>query len=619
MRFHELPDETPETFFDAMFNREDDVVVSGTSAVGIFDLKHKLTHFLTDTSSAGTLNGATDLFYSATLQNPETVKRVAFARKQKKPRWYAESTSVIGALWLDADVANGTHKKDGLFPSDEAALDFLYNRLPIKPSFVVKTGGGFHAYWILGKVIEVGDDMPVSRAQAIVQAWQDFCREDAKLRGYTLDATHDLARMLRPPGTLNGKYDPGTNIVVVVTPDDVPSLDCADTYDYEVFTLLCGARIEEIETCSAHAPMGAVEVGPVDGLDVSCTATKTAPKIVTTLCDMSVDFAAIWGRKCAHLPSQSEYDLSIATWLGKYDATDQVIVDALVVHRRDAGLDAKDRVDYYARTLVKAKTGKEEKPENLEDAQAWREQHAANRIAEDAASETALREQREAGGVPRPVCDRIADVNELIGGQVNLVRVLKYIGDPPTYVLETDCGTITLGRVDRITSPAMMRNSIAESTGKLIRRYKAKGWDPIAQAILNACEDVDLGEASRPSQAIGQALESYLDETRAGADRDDALSTSLPWSEHATGELWFSLAHFLKWLYAGGQKLTRTEGARRLRELGSEPKTIKFIRQRGANAGKRTSTSYWRVPHRVEPEGEGDRAAEWVEVEDARG
>jgi len=547
-----------------------------------------MTTFIVNTADAARLTGAIDVYFSVTLQDPLEVKRIAAKSGQKRPRWYAQSARIIGALWLDVDVATGTHQKEGLFPDEAAALKFLYETLAIPPSFVVRTGGGFHAYWVFDVPIIVEDPF---KAVALPQAWQDYCRHEAKQIGFDLDATHDLARMLRPVGTLNGKYaltDGGElrdNRVSCIARDTVPSIDCAPTFTPEDFDVLIGQRREQIEYSSSAESGVPFIVGPVGGLDVVCTPFKAMPRIVQALCENSVDFAAVWNREVTHLPSQSEYDMSVASWLAKFDVSDQTIIDALVIHRRNAGLEAKPREDYYARTIAKARKDGVSDPTQYAKRRAQEERGAENRLKEDANTTD--------GG--RAVPSRIADVNRLIGGQVEIIKVIRYDGDPPTYTLKTDCGSVTIGEVRNITNPTSMLNLIASSTGKIITRYKLKTWDPIAQAILAASEHVDLGEASHPSIKLAEEIEAYLDETRAGKDRDDCLSARLPWRDEVSGEVWIHLPSLVRWLCGPGQRATAVEVARRLRELGSEPRTFNFTRKTGGGAGTRTTASYWRA------------------------
>jgi hypothetical protein len=84
------------------------------------------------------------------------------------------------------------------------------------------------------------------------------------------------------------------------------------------------------------------------------------------LFDLDAELEALWNRR-RKLPSQSEYDLALASRLASVDFSDEEIVSVLVAHRARGGGKPKLREDYYARTLAKARAhtsrpGKHEQP-----------------------------------------------------------------------------------------------------------------------------------------------------------------------------------------------------------------------------------------------------------------
>lgn len=584
MGYHELLDETPETFLDALFNRDDEVLVGPSSAVGVFDLSARRTRWILDTGNAASMVGSTDVFYGTTLHDPKLVARIASERKQKSPRWYKESATHLASLWLDVDVATGEHKKKGLFASDEDALEFLYS-LPVPPSFIIKTGGGFHAYWRLSSIITIGElDGGTFRAQAIVQAWQDFCRSEAKTIGIEIDATHDLARMLRVPGTLNGKYGPEKNRAVAVATDDVPSLSCSPMVDLSTIEVLCSDQMDELEAEMA-APHNE-ESGDATGIMVGVGANAEIPVPVKILIELSSDFASVWKRQRADLPSQSEYDLSIASTLTNRGLSDQDIVDALVIHRSLGGYAPKDRPDYYARTIAVARRSSEQ---GEKESKVGAEVKAASDRLDDDAANAALSKPG------RTDDERLSDVNRHLGGRMCVVRVLKYVGDPSVYKLETTHGSVTLSGIDDLLRAPRFRSKVADASTVTIPVIKAKRWERIAEVLTSIVEDVDLGDEGDPAKALAESIRAYLDETRAGGDRDDAMSARMPWRDETSGEVWISIGPLVRWLHSAGEAVQRADVARLLRQLGSEPKTFAFHVSGGASQGNRTTASYWLV------------------------
>ena len=74
------------------------------------------------------------------------------------------------------------------------------NALDPSPSIVVDSGGGFHAYWLLGEPFYLDTDADRERARRLQAAWVTYTGGD--------QGAKDMARILRLPGTYNHKYAP---------------------------------------------------------------------------------------------------------------------------------------------------------------------------------------------------------------------------------------------------------------------------------------------------------------------------------------------------------------------------------------------------------------------------
>jgi hypothetical protein len=144
-------------------------------------------------------------------------------------RGRAEDAVVLPAVWGDLDIAKrGSRQR--YVPDHASALRFL-QRCPIRPTLRVGTGGGLHGWWCFREPVLITDETTRMQAERLVRRWQALLR--SLLDGYALDSTHDLARVLRVPGTLNTKY--GTSVVL----EDAS-----------------GPRVDpaELEDCCAHLP-----------------------------------------------------------------------------------------------------------------------------------------------------------------------------------------------------------------------------------------------------------------------------------------------------------------------------------------------------------------------------
>lgn len=98
------------------------------------------------------------------------------------------------AVWCEVDFAGALHKGKTVIEED---LRRCLKEFPLKPSAIVRTGGGIHIYWLL-KEPATGDDL--WRVKASNKAVANHLGADAQCS--------DLARILRVPGTKNYKYLP---------------------------------------------------------------------------------------------------------------------------------------------------------------------------------------------------------------------------------------------------------------------------------------------------------------------------------------------------------------------------------------------------------------------------
>lgn len=127
--------------------------------------------------------------------------------RKLKGRLTADDVTAIPGLWIDIDIAGIEHKQSNLPADLNEAVQFM-NGLPFEPTIIVDSGHGLHAYWLFREMWTF--DTPEERTQAkgLLKGFQDFIRSRATARNWKLDATHDLSRVLRLPGTTNYKSEP---------------------------------------------------------------------------------------------------------------------------------------------------------------------------------------------------------------------------------------------------------------------------------------------------------------------------------------------------------------------------------------------------------------------------
>lgn len=89
---------------------------------------------------------------------------------------------------------------------DKAAIFAHLDTLPLYPSVIIDSGGGYHCYWLLEYTVTVTDDNR-DTLRTMQAAWVQLVGGD--------DGSKDFARMLRVPGTLNVKPEYGPDFPTV--------------------------------------------------------------------------------------------------------------------------------------------------------------------------------------------------------------------------------------------------------------------------------------------------------------------------------------------------------------------------------------------------------------------
>ena len=125
-------------------------------------------------------------------------------------RTRGKTDDIIGipVLWLDLDYDSpGAHKARHSLPPDQDAALSLLDAAPFKPSLTIHSGHGLQVYWLFKELawFDTGDDREAFGR--LCRGWQQVFQHAGRNRGWHVDSTADLARVLRIPGTRNHKTD----------------------------------------------------------------------------------------------------------------------------------------------------------------------------------------------------------------------------------------------------------------------------------------------------------------------------------------------------------------------------------------------------------------------------
>ncbi len=202
--------------------------------------------------------------------------------------------------------------------------------------------------------------------------------------------------------------------------------------------------------------------------------------------------------------------------------------------------------------------------------------------------------------------EALSRVQEWIPG---VERVLCIQSTPRQYVLVLEGGQkVDIGSVESLASQRKVRVRVAEVLKVLPRWLDQRYWDDMAQAIMDASEDVEAPEAEE-LDLLRAWLEAYLDE-RSPAREDDPQA----WESHFRmelplywkGDLAVNATNFASWVGdRRGHRIRPREMALLLRRYGAEPVKVQRWKGSGANRSRR----YWAIPASLLP-------PEWVPSEE---
>jgi hypothetical protein len=141
----------------------------------------------------------------AAAHNVNLYAGVALSPQDYGPHNRCKAKNAVGlvGVFADLDVAGPGHKIDDLPATMSDALAILPPNFV--PSMILDSGHGLQAWWLFEKPWIFGDAEERASAQELTKAWHRCIEARAAAQGCKVDAVHDLARVLRVPGTINRK------------------------------------------------------------------------------------------------------------------------------------------------------------------------------------------------------------------------------------------------------------------------------------------------------------------------------------------------------------------------------------------------------------------------------
>lgn len=311
----------------------------------IWSAPSKRSSFYTDTTSAA----------SKALELTDKRENVYFGlgllgNPPKRGRGKYADIDAISCFWIDLDyVHEEAHKpkpRGKKLPPTEADARKLLDEIPVKPSIITHSGHGLQAYWLFKKPIKFTNRESRNQVAQLSEQWNATVRAVAEKHGWTIDATHDLTRVFRVPGTVNYKGEPV--VCCIVHPKEGEPETCDfDSLKSHVVTLEASKGQKKLSTVAIKAVH--IQVPEGEGI----------PDAIHGLTNVDPIFKRTWQRNRRDFSDQSPsaYDMSIADQLVEFGCDDQLIAQAIYAWRAYHGEDTTkaQRLDYLARTIATAR------------------------------------------------------------------------------------------------------------------------------------------------------------------------------------------------------------------------------------------------------------------------
>jgi hypothetical protein len=318
--------QTPYHFLKLLFG-----AVSEVLFVLLWSLPDKRSRFFPVTRLTEAAQYATDLARTKDVYLGCALRPREFGEHE---RGTAKDAIGIVGLWAEFDLMKAAGNKR-YFPTREALTAFI-DVLPVHPTLRVWTGGGAHAWWLFREPWIFDSETERQRAAAMMHCWQFYLRARALEHGATIDATHDLARVLRVAGTVNHKY----GRTVVIERADGPRWNPLE------FAELVG------DAPVVGDPRVVVVAAPVP----PCAEFPVAK--FEALLAWDPRFRQAWHHERSDFVDQSlsTYDCALASRAARDGWSDAELFALLVAHRqRFGGTEKLARPDYLARTITRAR------------------------------------------------------------------------------------------------------------------------------------------------------------------------------------------------------------------------------------------------------------------------
>jgi len=476
--------------------------------------------------------------YIAGKQNIYICAGMSWQNRGKYKRMTVDQVHGIPGFFIDIDVQHKhAHKKKNLPATIEEARS-LIESYGWDPTIIMHSGHGLQAWWLFKEPLMFDDQDEWAETLGLSRRLQATIKERANEKGWEIDNTSNLDRLMRPIGTVNQKENCDPVMATVLqynekvryNPDDFdeilleiePSISSNLISNSEPITQSNPEVVSE--PSSASNPLGKSEPrgasNPITDSE-SCSESKpkntSANKVVNITQEIKEKsktlelnenaepsfekFAAInqifapefintWNNDRddeLNDTSPSGYDFTLALMAAQCNWTDQEIMDLMIAFRRKHGHDLHlSNIQKYIRTIINARSKIE-----TEEAQK----------AVDVAADLTGSDYQNIDQNRKAVCKRLGFQD---------IRILCFPEDPPVFRLIVNNKKTEF----RSSNKLMEFRQFREQVGNLIKKRivcSKKEWDDkLADLIMSIVEDVPVDEMRTAIGIVKIWLKKYL-------------------------------------------------------------------------------------------------------------
>jgi hypothetical protein len=479
---------------------------------------------------------------------------VAFAsnRGSVHERMVLDTVDGILGLVSDVDFKSDSHPQG---PEDQDAALALIQRFPVPPTITLNSGNGLQCAWLFKEPWRFEDDEERKAAVNLARGFGYALTNIAAKQSYTLDAVHDLTRVMRVPGTFNVKRPE--------RPLPVTLLDLQTDLRYNP---------QDLDEYCAEVPAHIPNSIAYPTVDVSADFPTEKHELLLEHLD---EYRDTWEHNSRTLrgKSCSEYDMALAHYTVQANWTDDEIAALIREHRRIHCPEKPAKIAdarYISKTIGKARSGQKCEETKL------------------SAAETVLDLNRSR----EEYLDALS-----VYLNIPLQKIQRIPGDPTMFRfwIGGKCAEI---EATSLTTQGVFISQMVSTANQPSRKVGTRelpSWLDCVACICRTAEEVEAGDGATMMGEFIDLVYGFVEgQNIVDIPVGELVNGRMAFSRG--GRTWFKLDDLARYLNHAGYKQPRRRITQLLRAMGGDLGVHK--REHPVNGA--VAAKYWGVPARDE-------------------